>query len=103
MPKNEAKVNVIRNKLIVVIVKTKGDNKFSRSTWTAQRKIKQYKLQNNAAARILFLKQEHKNTRISYSIQYLHQKNNFWAWVVFSDKTFLNLHLIEEYEYIDQE
>lgn len=58
----------IRNEFFATLVKAREDTNFSESTKIAERKIIQYELWNSAAARKLFLKQEHKNDRICYAL-----------------------------------
>ncbi|KAJ8915922.1 hypothetical protein NQ315_015537 [Exocentrus adspersus] len=86
---DNALVEFIHQNPFKTAAKAREETLFPGSVRTAQRRLKQSGLKNCAAARKVFLSNEHKQVRVQFANEMLNREPAFWNNVVFSDeKTF---------------
>ncbi|KAJ8912697.1 hypothetical protein NQ315_012251 [Exocentrus adspersus] len=86
---DNALVEFIHQNPFKTATKAREETQFPGSVRTAQRRLKQSGLKNCAAARKVFLSNEHKQIRVQFANEMLNREHAFWNNVVFSDeKTF---------------
>jgi hypothetical protein len=79
-------INFLRLHPFETAIRARQETNFPASLKTTRRRIKKSELNNRCAANKIFLTAQNKQQRVMFAQECIHQNQNIWDAVVFSDK-----------------